>query len=262
MPTLRWTTKDLRKACMDAAKAASKALTVINTQRYKRKIPWLSKKLRKIEEEEVLDVAVALENLRMAIHTYKETNRFDLLQPFSSLINSDNTSPLVDQHGHPPFSLRTLFLCFVFQSNLLWAAEALKSLLALMLEAEIKRPEGQMWWPTQLSRIFTFILRDSRTSPLDSAWSPLDVPPAEEDGHEYFAHGYRKRPPVIADLYLDWIANVLLHLPEKDPDSRPPKHIGQKIGHAIHHARLWVVSPETIVSYPFFLERWNHTLCS
>ncbi|KAG8864530.1 hypothetical protein FRB96_005033 [Tulasnella sp. 330] len=236
MPTLRSTTEDLRKACMDAAKAASKALTVINTQRYKQKLPWLSKKLRRIEEEEVLDTAATLEYLHTAIHAYKHTNRFELLQPFSSLIDSDNASPLVDEHGHPPFSLRTLFLCFVFQSNLLWAAEALKSLLALVLEAEKKRPDGQLWWPTHVNRILTFILRDSGTSPLDSAWAPLDIPPAEEDGHEYFAHGY-----------------------QRDPDSRPPKHFGQKIGQTVHYVRVWMVSPETIFAFKYMTIRFTYT---
>ncbi|KAG8864596.1 hypothetical protein FRB96_005100 [Tulasnella sp. 330] len=247
MPTLRSTTEDLRKACLDAAKAASHALMVINTQRYKRKLPWLLGKLRKVEEEEVVDVATALKNLRAVIATYKQTNRFELLQPFSSLIDSDKASPLVDKHGHPPFSLRTLFLCFVFQSNLLWAADSLKSLLVLLLDVEKKRQEGRLWWPTHLSRVFAFILRGSGTSPLDSAWSPLDSPPAEEDGHEFFEHGYRELKWSFLDgrLALRSLTKSPTSL-EKDPDSRPPRHFGQRVCHAIHLARLWLRSPETI----------------
>ncbi|KAG8890358.1 hypothetical protein FRB98_008932 [Tulasnella sp. 332] len=248
MPILRSTTQDLRIACVDAAKAASEALTVINTQRYKRKLPCMSQRLRKVEEEEALDVARAFKNLCGAIDSYKRTHRFKLLQPFSSLIDSDNVSPLVDEHGNPPFSLRTLFLCFVFQSNLLWAADALKSLLALILEAETKRSECQLWWPTSLTRVFEFYFRDSGASRLETMWAPLDVPPAEEVGHEFFAYGYRKLTIfIMAECGVKRLTQSRISS-EKDPDSRPPKHLGQKIGHAVHHTRLWLCSPETLVS--------------
>ncbi|KAG8885135.1 hypothetical protein FRB98_002000 [Tulasnella sp. 332] len=228
MPTLRSTTEDLRVACVDAAKAASNALIVINTQRYKRKLPWLAGKLRKIEEEEVLDVVVALNNLRAAIETYKTQKRFELLQPFSSLIDSHNAAPMVDEHGHPPFSLRTLFICFVFQSNILWTADSLRSLLALILDAQKKRPEGQLWWPTQLSRLFHYVLRDEGTSPLESEFSQVDILPEEEDGDGFFAHGY-----------------------QKDPDSRAPRNFGQKIGQALHEARRWLGTPDAIFALKY-----------
>ncbi|KAG8992832.1 hypothetical protein FRB94_006979 [Tulasnella sp. JGI-2019a] len=226
MPILRSATKDLRVACVEAAKAASNALWFINTQRYKRKLPWMAKKLRKIEEEEVLDVAAALKNLRAAIDAYKTKHRFEILHPFAPLIDSHNASPLVDEHGHPPFSLRTLFLGFVFQSNLLWTADSLKSLLALILEAQKKRPEGQLWWPTQLSRFFHLLLRDAGTSPLETGQSPEDGLQSAESGEEYFAHGY-----------------------QRDPDSRPPNNLGQRIGQALHRARRWLGTPEAIFAF-------------
>lgn len=201
LPTLRSTTKDLRSACTAAIKAASNALVVINTQRYKRRFPGQAAKARRVVEEEVMDVEAALKNLVTAIDTYRAKNRYDLLEPFTTIINSHTKlTSMVDEEGRPPFSLRTLSLCFVFQSNLLWVADALKSLLTLLLDAQKKRPDCQLWWPTQIGKLLDFVLRDEARSPLDT--DLLMQAPTDEEEKEYFGHHYREHRPACGDSFI------------------------------------------------------------
>lgn len=189
LPLLRDKTEPLRTACINAAKAARSAFAIINTQRYKRRLGSLAARNKNAEQEEIIDVAVALKNLKVALNEYRLHARFELLKPFEYLIDSTYE---IDEHGHPPFSLRTLYLCLVFQSNLIWTADSLRSLLTLVLEAQRKRPESRLWWPTSLSHMVDLVLHTERNSPLDADLPPIPGVKPPKDEEHIFVHGYRE----------------------------------------------------------------------
>lgn len=185
-PILDSATANLRQATIDGVKAANTALEIINTQRYKRKLPWLREKATELEEAHI---AKALADLTKALEEYVDNTRMEILEPYRDIIESPFQ---IDKHGRPPFSIRPLFLCFVFQSNLIWTAEAVKALLALLNEAQKKRPEGRLWWPSGLSKLWGVLSPDGGPSPLDADLPPPLPDSDDKQSEEYFGVGHRE----------------------------------------------------------------------
>ncbi|KAG9019733.1 hypothetical protein FRB90_011004 [Tulasnella sp. 427] len=220
LPILESATANLRKATLNGIKTAISALTFINTQRWKRHLIGGRRVLEQMKEEE-RDVGNALAVLEDALREYTEEARMTLLEPYQHFL----ASPFeVDQHGRPPFSLRPLFVCFVFQCNLIWTAEALQNLLKILNAAQKKRTKAQIWFPKGLDRIFQSFFGD--VTPLDE-----DIPPVlpflgEKVEDDAFENKYRK-----------------------DPDALPPANIFQKFGDIIHRIHHWLVKPRTIYAF-------------
>ncbi|KIO34209.1 hypothetical protein M407DRAFT_17113 [Tulasnella calospora MUT 4182] len=222
MPILESATSNLRKATLGGIKTAISALTFINTQRWKRHLIGGRRVLEQMKEEE-RDVGNALEILEAALKDYNDNARMALLEPYHDFL----ASPFeVDQHGRPPFSLRPLFVCFVFQSNLIWTAEALQTLLRILNAAQKKRTQAQLWFPKGLDRLFQSFFSEGDVSPLDEGLPPIVPFPTDKVEDDAFENKYKK-----------------------DPDSLPPANIFQKIGDSIHRFHQWLAEARTIYAF-------------
>ncbi|KAG8916697.1 hypothetical protein FRC00_014505, partial [Tulasnella sp. 408] len=219
LPILESATSNLRKATLDGLQTAISALTFINTQRWKRHLIGGRRVLEQMKEEE-RDVGNAMAVLEAALKDYNDNARNALLEPYHDFL----ASPFeVDQHGRPPFSLRPLFVCFVFQSNLIWTAEALQTLLRILNAAQKKRTQAQLWFPKGLDKLFQSWFSEGEVSPLDEGLPPIipfELDKVEDDA---FENKYKK-----------------------DPDSLPPTNIFQKVGDFIHRVHQWLAEPGTI----------------
>lgn len=222
MPILESATANLRKATLDGMKTAISALTFINTQRWKRHLIGGRRVLEQMKEEE-RDVGNALQVLEDALKDYNDNARMTLLEPYHQFL----ASPFeVDQHGRPPFSLRPLFVCFVFQSNLIWTAEALLSLLRILNAAQKKRTQAQLWFPKGMDRLFQSWFSEGDVSPLDEGLPPVVPFQTDKVEDDAFENKYKK-----------------------DPDSLPPANVFQKIGDSIHRVHGWLAEPRTIFAF-------------
>ncbi|KAG8931810.1 hypothetical protein FRC02_002104 [Tulasnella sp. 418] len=227
LPILRSATSDLRSACLGGCDAAKSTFLIINTNRYKRKAQRLvhvedGKEARLSEESE--DVSTALTKLKTALKDYTENRRHEILEPFKPfLVSFDDIQ--VDREGRLPFSLRPLFLCFVFQSNLIWTAESLISLLTLVQAAQRKRPSRRLWAPKGIRSIVHLWRGGPNHSPLGEDLPPIDDAPSSDDEDVEPEKRYCR-----------------------DPDSCPPQHIGHKLGQALYKGYMWTSRPETILS--------------
>jgi len=196
LPILSTVTADLRGAIAQAAQAAKDSLVKINTQRYKRRLESFTihktSRLARLDsiQDEGIEVATALAHLESSLNEYHETRHRLILDPFSNFLDTPYET---DIHDRPPFSLRPLFMSFVFQSNLLWTSDSLVSLLKVIQQAEKERPRSRLWVPKGLSKEWSLFSRNSNEEkePLGGDIPPSDPALPAADDKEDFGEEFR-----------------------------------------------------------------------
>jgi hypothetical protein len=149
-------TADLRSACVSGLRIAETLITHVNTTRW-----WKS-----VDPEP--DIDRRLDELRNAVEDFKQTRRLVVLDPFKGW-----TVPVQDETIGP---MRVLFDAFVFEANLVWAADAIIALLEVFSETAEKRPRARLWAPKSLRSLWKVLAmrQDSSADSFDGDAPPVD----------------------------------------------------------------------------------------
>jgi hypothetical protein len=166
MPILEEATTDLRSACSTGLGATKTVLDGINTRRYSRTGAIES-------NQQVADLDNALERLRVSLEEFKNSRRLQLLQPFNPVIQESK-----QKNGYIiPF--RSLYICFIFASNLIVLADGIVKLMEYVQLKAHKRGKNRLWAPGGLRAIGRALM--SKGDENDQAAGEDQVPQAQEE---------------------------------------------------------------------------------
>ena len=208
LPVLRECTKELREACIEGLGTAQGAIDSINQHRWR-----LDKTKQEECEKKFLE---AQERLKIALQEFKETKRHMLIEPYMPLLKSNLTK---DERRTLP--LRSLYLSYVFATNLIVVADVLLTFLSKVADTNKKRRKNRLWAPKGLRAIAKI-------------WG--------ERPHE-------DEPSLGEDRSDKSDADVKDELYRRDPDSRPPTNLVQKVMDGIHKVWRWTKTAEAVVSF-------------
>ncbi|KAJ6506182.1 hypothetical protein C8R47DRAFT_1037328 [Mycena vitilis] len=221
LPVLDASTRNLRRATVDALSAIGADIARVNRTRWRR---------RTDSSESELDRAAAV--LGTAIEEFKTVRRMELLQPFAALLDAHGaaaTESQTDQESERELlPLRSLFIAYVFVSNLLSIAEAVQVLLGAVQDINAKRTRGaRLWAPTGLR----------------NAWRLLTAKGDSGDGAAAFGEDTSAGVGTIGEEEnLEY---------RKDPDSRPPTNTLQRLMNGIHRGYLWTKTAEAVFTLKY-----------
>ncbi|KAF7972398.1 hypothetical protein HWV62_18046 [Athelia sp. TMB] len=211
LPVIKEATADLRNACRDSAGCMETVLQAINTCRW-RGDPEKATKCRAEFEEN-------LTRLHAALTDFTETRRKVLIQPFMPLLQRAQTA---EERRMLP--LRSLYLSYVFATNIIVTAEAMLAVMEKMGHTLGKRQKNRLWAPKGLRAIGkVFTDRDH-----DEAAAFGENPSPEKTEAQVKEESYRR-----------------------DPDSRPPTNAPQKIMNSLHHFWLWLKTAEALFTLKY-----------
>ncbi|CAE6413891.1 unnamed protein product [Rhizoctonia solani] len=212
IPIVYAATANLRTSLSQGLESMSAAVRDVNTRRYK-----------SVKQEPLDNLRSAREALQEALATYKNFGRIAIVQPLADAVDSVS-GQLLDERGQPTVSFRSLFTCFVFESNLCWTAEATIPLMNQLIKLMEERKRNRLWAPTGLRRIANLLRREEGTAPIQGDVSPIPEP---SDDDEY-SRMYRR-----------------------DPDARAPKGVLQSLTFAIWSIWQFFRSKEAIFAIKY-----------
>ncbi|GHJ86374.1 hypothetical protein NliqN6_2776 [Naganishia liquefaciens] len=179
LPILKQSSERLRTACTSGLAGSTDWLEWTNTHRWSRG----NKAYPPGEsvEEGLMKRKAAIEELKDALEEFRTAEHIKLLEPFRELFDEETGDFL----EHPPnmsdkdaFRLRTrsLFISFVFVTNLISYATTLIDFLQALLEIEARSPKNKLQWPTALRKIFKVAMSHNGTNsnPLEIGTQDVD----------------------------------------------------------------------------------------
>ncbi|KAI0002456.1 hypothetical protein BJV74DRAFT_815934 [Russula compacta] len=206
----------LRDTTYELRSAASDALTAVSgTINFVNttRWSWRSTVGGLVEQENRLEVAA--ERLRVALAKFKAAERLRLLEPFEPHLST----------ALPP--LRGLYVCYVFSASIVVISEAIQIVVETVREITSKRRKNRLWAPKGLRQLaHAFFVEKSTEGDLGAYGESEDVkeiiPEGDEEGE------YRR-----------------------DPDSRPPTNVLQKIMNGLHVIYHWTKTPEALFIFRY-----------
>ncbi|KAJ1304398.1 hypothetical protein OPQ81_005547 [Rhizoctonia solani] len=183
IPIVYAATADIRKSLSKGLESMSAAIRDVNSSRYK-----------SVKQEPLDNLRSAREALREALAIYKESGRIAIVQPLADAVDSVS-GKLLDEHGRPTVSFRPLFICFVFESNLCWTAEATITLMNQLVELMEERKRNRLWAPTGLRKIGNLLRREEGTAPIRGDINPMPEPGNDDEYSRVYRHDPDARPP-------------------------------------------------------------------
>ena len=147
LPTIREATADVRSTALDVLVALKALFIAINTKRYR------SGQVK--QDARLVELDKALSALRAAMDAFKTDRRMELLAPYRSVFERFDAGALKNM------PLRSLYLSFVFASNLTMVCHGIVGLAETVTATATKRARARLWFPTGL-RNFGKFLRDGR----------------------------------------------------------------------------------------------------
>ncbi|KZP26783.1 hypothetical protein FIBSPDRAFT_731732 [Athelia psychrophila] len=211
LPVIKDATADLRNACRDSAGCMETVLNAVNTCRWRGE-PEKAAKCRAEFDE-------SLTRLHAALTAFTETNRKLLIQPFMPLLKGAHTP-----EERRVLPLRSLYLSYVFATNIIVTAEAMLEVMEKVGHTMGKRQQNRLWAPKGL-RAIAKIFTDKAD---DDAAGFGENPGMEKTDAQLKEESYRR-----------------------DPDSRPPANAPQKIMNNLHHLWLWLKTAEAMFTLKY-----------
>lgn len=158
IPLLRECTRDLRHACIGGLGAAGNVIDEVNTRRW-----WGKRKSNKSHENgaasadinEGVELDVSIEQLRVAIASFKTHDRLAIVRPFIPIVQAFETEANKKPKELP---LRMLIQCSVYCAILITSAEAILDLLLKVQETSRKRTKSRLWAPKGLRAVGKVLL--------------------------------------------------------------------------------------------------------
>ncbi|KZT71069.1 hypothetical protein DAEQUDRAFT_724415 [Daedalea quercina L-15889] len=225
-PILHSSTSPLRNAVADTLAAVRAVVHSINTRRYKR-----GSGAHLAECLAQLDASTA--RLTGALDGFRATDRLALLEPFAPFLNSNAEQDLPRPVPKP---FRSLFVVYVFVANLVAVAQAVRTLSGVVSRTAHKRPRNRLWAPgaIALGKILGRRQKGDRGA-------------VDDDVGGQGALGETPQGPQTEG----WEREEQVY--RRDPDGRPPSNPIQYVMNAIHHAWMWVQTPEALFAFKMVL---------
>ncbi|KAH8926357.1 hypothetical protein BT69DRAFT_1278930 [Atractiella rhizophila] len=162
-------------------------------------------------EEELRRSEELLDQVKVALDDFRTTGRLKILEPYHYLF--DPTATEKDGDFTVP-SHRGIYLAYLYEYGLIRWSESFVSLFEKVLEVEKKGKHRRLSLPRLKKKLFTTHLSGDTVEDED----PNHVPGLQ--------------PTFITA--------------RRDPDTLPPRHLGQHIGHAIYRASLTITQREVV----------------
>jgi hypothetical protein len=222
VPLLREATFELRSAASDALTAVSGTVNFVNTTRWR----WRSTADALVEQEHKLDAAA--ERLRETLAEFKATGRLRLLKPFEPHLGTE----------HAP--LRGFYVCSVFSTSIVVVSEAILTVAETLQKISSKRKKNRLWAPKGLRQLaHAFFVEKSTEGDLRVFGEAQEVKAIDPEGDERKYSQFQYGP--FSDIHL-------IHLSTgRDPDSRPPTNVLQRVMNGLHVIYKWGKTPEALV---------------
>lgn len=151
LPLLESSSASLRSVCERGLEVLIEEIEFTNRHRWSRKFPEGS------FEAEIQRLVEIRKSLREELAAFRAGHHVELLEPFRELF---------DGKTHLGLTSRSLFLCFVFSTNLIGFADALEEHLDVVTQMMQRRPKNAFHPPTALSKI-GYILLQKSNNPLE-----------------------------------------------------------------------------------------------
>lgn len=144
LPVIHHSTKNLRLACLHGLETAKSNIDHVNKRRWRKNSDVDAQMSRALDE--------AVGKLSRALAAFKETERLALLDPFMNMIGTAKTRE--EQENLP---LRSLYLAYVFGSNLISTSSAVLGFMEEVRDLVGKRKKNRLWAPSGLRRLWKLV---------------------------------------------------------------------------------------------------------
>jgi len=156
----------------------------------------------------------AAERLRETLTEFKASGRLRLLKPFE---------PHLGTEGAP---LRGLYVCYVFSTSIVVVSEAILTVTETLQKINSKRRKNRLWAPKGLRQLaHAFFVEKSTEGDLRVYGEAQEVKEIDPEGNE---RKYRR-----------------------DPDSRPPTNVLQRVMNGLHVIYQWTKTPEAVFIFRY-----------
>jgi len=143
LPIIKDSTADLRQACLDGVDAIQVSIDDVNTCRWRTDAATAAKCRQKFD--------ASMAQLSAAMTVFKDTNRKMLIEPFMPLLTEART-----KEAKRALPLRSLYLSYVFATNLIVVGDSLLSFMEQVRATLEKRKHNRLWAPKGLRAIKKF----------------------------------------------------------------------------------------------------------
>jgi hypothetical protein len=236
LPLLREATSELRSAASDALAAVSGTVDFVNTTRWRR----ASTADTLVEQENRLDSAA--ERLRGTLAEFKATGRLRLLEPFEPHLGS-GTAPL-----------RGLYVSYVFSTSIVVVSEGILAIVETVQKISSKHKKNRLWAPKGLRQLAHALFVEKNTEGDSRAYGE------SEEVREIDPEGDERKYRQFHSERRFQTSNLIYFSPGRDPDSRPPTNVLQRIMNGLHVIYQWTKTPEAQVYSLLFCESSNQGL--
>ncbi|PBK89280.1 hypothetical protein ARMGADRAFT_1167595 [Armillaria gallica] len=147
VPLLSNASKTLNGDCSETVKVITLWFQDCNSARW----TWLFSKPspEKIQQRQQ-GLVDQLNVIKKSLDHFRNVERVQLIRPFEQFFDPVTGRPLAsveENAGNSGFSVRSLFICFVFCDTLEAFADSLIKLLTLIVYLDDKRPKSRLWMP-------------------------------------------------------------------------------------------------------------------
>lgn len=212
-----------------------------------------------------------LEELRNALTDFRQSDHLQLLEPFRELFDAEtgnfkNDTDNMSDTDSLRLSTRSLFLTFVFVTNLVSYATTLVEFLEVLLEVEARSPRNKIQWPFQLNNAVKVATSRDGTSvnPLEIGSDTIDDDDDDSSTTDSTstADKTKKRPTKEEKRRkTEERRNTKYAL---DPDAERPRNALQRFLRTIGFAWAWQSSPEGLFALRYALVSialWVPAIC-
>ncbi|KAL5494924.1 hypothetical protein ACEPAI_386 [Sanghuangporus weigelae] len=214
-PILFSSTAELRTACLEGLDAAQDMIKQVNRRRWERGS-------QTVEEKEAA-LTKALDRLRASVDAFKSQGRLAIVEPFVPILREADA----DHESRKRLPIRSLIVASSFSAQLVVTANGIIDLLDLILKTTNRRRHARLWASSGLRALGNIILRREKNPSLEMALGENVVVELEKEEEEEEV-AYRR-----------------------DPDSKPPTNIIQKIMNGIHNVYEWSKTPEAMFGFKY-----------
>ena len=250
LPILDSTSERLRRACTAGLADFSGFLDYTNHHR------WTRKKIYPEGEtaQSGLDKRQAnLNELRNALKAYRQSEHLQVLDKFKDLFDEETGDYRKDhpalhaiERDRPTLSMRQLFLCFVFSTNLTSYAMALADFLETGLEIEARSNKNRFQWPTAFGRIGKVALsrENDNLNPVELGSDEREYQGRDADQSSTSSDEDSLEKPSSKQQRKQERAAKKEKLYRPDLDALPPRNALQRLMRKLSVIWSWLSSPE------------------
>lgn len=259
LPILKQSSQRLRTACTGGLAGGIHWLEWTNTHRWRRG----SKAYPPGEgvQDGLMKRKAAIEELKDALGEFRTAEHIKLLEPFRELFDSETG----DFKNHPDnlsdadafqLSTRSLFVSFVFVTNLISYSTTLIDFLETLLEIEARSPKNKIQWPTALRKIAKIAMSHggAAINPLEIGTQDVDAETdSSDDEDDSSTSTMQDKKREAKEQRRQKTAERRRKKYRVDPDAEMPRNGLQRFLRTIGLAWRWQTSPQGLFALKYSL---------